>query len=220
MSVPDYSRWSVSIGLKKAFAVEEDIDELWKSDPTGHYFPWKKRLRSLANIIKDENSTKSNIMEVAVNETNTSCDNSSIDHSKEPSEQILEADIDVDVIKSEQIELTPADEQPKDLEPELNKDTTVDVEIVDVSSQNESHELLKSKFTDDEVSRTICVPLSSFPITSNSMVSIYSLEYAAPVTAINNDPGFPPKSLNRSPFIGLQRIAQMRRLLRHSSNNK
>ncbi|ODM94622.1 DNA polymerase zeta processivity subunit [Orchesella cincta] len=46
MQCPQFSRWSISIGMKPEFMRgidDEYFKELWNHDPSGGYFPWKKR---------------------------------------------------------------------------------------------------------------------------------------------------------------------------------
>lgn len=151
MIAPQYSRWSLSIGIKKELTEAINMEELWANDPSGNYFPWKKRFRSLANLPKCDRKSEGD------------CSIPSGESARESTPANAASNSGANGHGTPDPQQTP------------NHDDSA-IHTDNPSSIN--GDLLDDD--DGEAGKVFCFPLTSFAITSNFLISVYGLEYPAP----------------------------------------
>ncbi len=213
---PQYSRWSISLGITNEFATSASFGELWDNDPNNNHFPWKVKPRSLANAPKGIESKK-----LVVEEINSTGSNSITEKSATISVLQLQPEAVNSINDCKNSDGTSHNSKTE--EPESNNLTTESSSAVS-EIPNQENVPIPASVTQyvkpvDESSKIICFPLSSFSITSNFMLSIYGLEYPAPIKKFFNSSVLSPR-IGRSPSTSYrERLTQIRyRLLRQSSH--
>lgn len=212
---PQYSRWSISVGVTNEFATSASFGELWDNDPNNNHFPWKVKPRSLASAPKGNESKKS-----STEEMNSAGSNSITEKSGIISVQQLQAEAMSSINDCKNSDATSHNDKTE--EPVMCNNLSTESAVSEIPIQENVQEpatAARCVKPIDESSKIICFPLSSFSITSNFVLSIYGLEYPAPIKKFFNSSLLSPR-IGRSPSISYrERLTQLRhRLLRQSSH--
>lgn len=211
---PQYSRWSISVGITNEFATSASFCELWDHDPNNNHFPWKVKPRSLASAPKGNESKKSS------EEMNSAGSNSITEKSGIISVQQLQTEVMSSINDCKNSDATSHNDKTE--KPEMCNSLSMESAVSEIPNQ----EIVQEPATAarcvkpiDESNKIICFPLSSFSITSNFVFSIYGLEYPAPIKKFFNSSLLSPR-IGRNPSISYrERLTQLRhRLLRQSSH--
>lgn len=153
---PQHIDWSISVGIKKDIALLPWFYDLWANDENNNDFPWKSKTCGL------ETPTNNTLMQ-----TSTRFKNIPEHFRATPAQEpILKAE--KLIIASEMTNL--------DTHGDTSGTAAVPRFLIETPKQPPITLLAPTKFNNNS-SQIICLPLSSFLITSNLMLSIYSLKY-------------------------------------------
>lgn len=218
---PQYSRWSISVGVTNEFATSVNFRELWDNDPNHNHFPWKVKPRSLATATTGTAENKKS----STDETNSTGSNSiSTENSAANSVQQLQSEAVNSVNDCNNSDTS--DNNDKTEAPEVSNNLSIETAVPEIPNQENVQVPAATASTTalglkpvDENNKIICFPLSSFSVTANLMLSIYGLEYPAPIKKFFNSSLLSPR-IGRSPSISYrERLTHIRhRLLRQSSH--
>ncbi|CAL8074847.1 unnamed protein product [Orchesella dallaii] len=225
MHYPQFSRWSISIGMKKEFLQGNDeyFKELWDHDPSGGYFPWKKRPKSLSGTGRRVSCRLEFPTEIASNQISRQqkrlefpvC---SIKTVAPQEETELPAICDGNLNQTKLPETNPIATQDVEVASSaIHENKNLNTEISTPRKLITKHVSSRRQSISDDVSGIVCLPVSSFEVFRGMMFSIYGLEYPAPKekdVMISSIPAIISSKHGRSPGTSLRLPHFRHRLLK------